>query len=85
MSRNWTADEVRALGARTDLVTAASVLGIGRTSAYELARRGEFPVKTLRLGHKYVVVVASLLRLLELDQDPHPEPAEPIGPMRTAS
>lgn len=76
MSRTWTADEIRALGARTDLVTAASVLGIGRTAAYELARRGEFPVTTLRLGHKYVVVVASLLRLLEIDVEAAPEDGE---------
>jgi hypothetical protein len=66
-ARTWTLEEVRALGVRTDLVTAASVLGIGRTSAHELARAGTFPVPVLRLGRRYVVPVAPLLRLLGVD------------------
>ncbi len=74
-SRVWTAEEVIALGVRTDLVTAASVLGIGRTVAHELARRGTFPVPVLRLGARYVVPVAPLLALLGLSPalaDPAP-------------
>jgi hypothetical protein len=62
--RVWTADDVRALGVRTDLVTAGSVLGLGRTAAHEHARRGTFPVPVLRLGARYVVPVAPLLELL---------------------
>ena len=30
--------------------TAAAVLGIGRSTAYELTRRGEFPVPVLKVG-----------------------------------
>ncbi len=67
--RKWTADEVRALGARTDLVTAASVLGIGRTKAHELARVDALGVPVLRLGTRYVVPVAPLLALLRLPPD----------------
>lgn len=63
-TRTWTAAQVRALGVRTDLVTAASVLGISRTTANELARRGDFPVQMLRLGRRYVVPVAPLLLIL---------------------
>ena len=44
-----------------DLVTAGKVLGIGRTRAFELARRGEFPVPVLRVGHTYRVPTAALL------------------------
>ncbi|HEX5496889.1 MAG TPA: hypothetical protein VFX70_20195 [Mycobacteriales bacterium] len=62
--RVWSVAEVRALGVRTDLVTAGQVLGIGRTVAHQLARRGDFPVPVLRVGHKYVVPVAPLLELL---------------------
>lgn len=65
--RVWTADEVRALGVRTDLVTAGSVLGLGRTVAHELARRHAFPVPVLRIGTRYVVPTASLLELLGID------------------
>lgn len=65
-SRVWTADDIRALGVRTDLETAGSVLGMGRTTAYQLARAGEFPVPVLRLGTRYVVPVAPLLELLSV-------------------
>jgi hypothetical protein len=36
---------VRRLGLTTDLPTAAAVLGIGRTLAFDLARTGRFPVR----------------------------------------
>ena len=38
---------------------AAKILGVGRTAAYEAARRGEFP--TRRLGRRLVVPVPALL------------------------
>ena len=41
---------------------AAKVLGLGRTAAYEAARRGEFP--TRRLGRRVVVPVPALLEWL---------------------
>ena len=44
----WSAGEIRALGTTTDVATAASVLGIGRSLAYELLRRDEFPVPVIR-------------------------------------
>ncbi|MGI5512760.1 helix-turn-helix domain-containing protein [Streptomyces sp. CA-106131] len=56
--------EVLALPAAVDLVTAGRALSLGRTTAYELARRGEFPVPTLRLGNQYRVRRADLLDLL---------------------
>lgn len=41
---------------------AAKVLGLGRTAAYEAARRGEFP--TRKLGRRVVVPVPALLEWL---------------------
>jgi excisionase family DNA binding protein len=41
---------------------AARALGIGRSLAYELARRGELP--TLRLGRRLLVSKAALDRML---------------------
>jgi excisionase family DNA binding protein len=41
---------------------AARILGLGRTAAYEAARRGEFP--TRRLGRRVVVPVPALLEWL---------------------
>lgn len=57
-------DELLALPATVDLVTAARALGIGRTSAYQLARAGELPVPVLRLGARYRVPTAALLSAL---------------------
>ncbi|MGW4958206.1 helix-turn-helix domain-containing protein [Nonomuraea sp. NPDC004186] len=47
-----------------DLMTAAQVLGIGRTTAYSLAKRGEFPVHVIRIGDLYRVSTGDLLQLL---------------------
>jgi hypothetical protein len=60
-----TVEDLRRLPVTVDLLTAATLLGIGRTRAYELARRGEFPCKLLRVGARYRVVTADLLRLLD--------------------
>lgn len=40
----------------------APILGIGRSTAYVLARTGELP--TLKLGRRFVVPVAQLRRML---------------------
>lgn len=68
----WSEDQVRALGVATDLVTAAAVLGIGRTTAHALARADRFPVPVIRVGRRYRVPVAPLLRLLALPTEPSP-------------
>lgn len=41
---------------------AARALGVGRSSAYEAARRGELP--TIRIGHRVLVPRAALAQLL---------------------
>ena len=64
----WTRERLLALGVRTDLVTAGAALGIGRTTAYALARRGAFPVPVLKLGEKYVVPTAPLFELLAVER-----------------
>jgi hypothetical protein len=60
----WTVEMVRALGLTTDVETAGSILGIGRSKAYALAQRGEFPVRVIRVGRSYVVPVPAILELL---------------------
>lgn len=66
----WSIEAVRALGATTDIERAAAALGIGRTKAYELAKEGQFPAKTIRIGRRYRVSVPAILRLLEADVEP---------------
>jgi hypothetical protein len=50
--------------ATVDLMTAAAALGLGRTKAYELARRDEFPCRVIRIGETYRVPTPGLLELL---------------------
>jgi hypothetical protein len=71
----WTPLAVRALGVRTDLPTAASVLGISRSTAYDLVRTGEFPIPVLRFGTRIIVPVAGLLTALSVGGDPGPASA----------
>lgn len=51
------------------LLTAAEILGIARTAAYALARRGELTegVPILRVGGRYAVSTAHLRRVLGLE------------------
>jgi predicted DNA-binding transcriptional regulator AlpA len=65
--RVWTVEDIRALGAVTDLPTAAAILGIGRSTAYALANTDTFPVPVLRIGRRYRVAVAHLLSLIDAD------------------
>lgn len=64
-----TEDEVRALPVAVDLPTAARALGLGRTAAYELVRRGAWPTPVLRLGRLIKVPRAALLTLLGLTDE----------------
>jgi Helix-turn-helix domain len=77
----WTADAVRALGLSTNIETAAQIFGLSRTVAYDLLRRGEFPVPTFKVGRRIVVPTAPILRLFGVDvaddaisDEPHEPP-----------
>ena len=59
--------ELLALPAAIDLDTANRAIGLGRSKGYELARLGDYPCRVLRLGKKYRVITADLLRLLGID------------------
>lgn len=51
--------------------TTGRALGLGRSSTYAAAERGEIP--TIRLGRRVVVPTAALRRMLQLDEiDAHP-------------
>ena len=67
--RVWSLQEIQALGATTDVVTAGQILGLSRNSAYQLARAGTFPVPVLRAGAQYRVPVAGLLTALHLNAE----------------
>jgi len=44
-----------------------AALGVGGSKAYELAKTGEFPVRVVRIGRRYVVPVAAILQLLDIE------------------
>lgn len=65
--RSWNLDQICEFGLTTDITTAALILGIGRSTGYELARIGTFPVKVIRVGHRYLVPTTALIKLLQAE------------------
>ncbi|KUN32579.1 integrase [Streptomyces corchorusii] len=49
-----------------DVETAARAFGIGRTLAYQLVRKGQFPCQVIPAGRAYRVVTADLRRVLQV-------------------
>ena len=58
------AAEARALPVSFGLDTANKALSLGRAKGYDLAKRGQYPVRVLRIGNAYRVTRADLLSLL---------------------
>lgn len=65
-AKGMSREELLELPAVVDLETGNRALGLGRSKGYELAKRGQYPCKVLRLGNAYRVVTADLLALLGL-------------------
>ncbi|MCZ7431713.1 hypothetical protein ACFSUJ_14500 [Streptomyces lusitanus] len=65
-AKGMSREELLELPAAVDLETGNRALGLGRSKGYELAKRGQYPCKVLRLGNAYRVVTADLLVLLGL-------------------
>ncbi|GAA0965366.1 helix-turn-helix domain-containing protein [Actinocorallia libanotica] len=57
--------DLKELPPTLDVPTAAKLLGLSRTKAYQLAKSGDFPCRVLKIGHSYRVPTLSLLRLLD--------------------
>jgi excisionase family DNA binding protein len=62
-------ERVGLFGATVGVEEAAGLLGIGRTLAYRLARRGELPVPVIRIGRVLRIPTAPLRALLGLAPD----------------
>lgn len=60
-----TRDEIHALPALLDVTTAAQVLGIGRSLAYDLVRTGQWPTPVLHIGRLIKIPTAPLLSLVD--------------------
>ncbi|MFI9024901.1 helix-turn-helix domain-containing protein [Streptomyces sp. NPDC053560] len=53
-----------------DLRTAARALGVCPSTAYKLIRLGTFPCPVLRVGRRYRIPTAHLLRSLGIEERP---------------
>jgi hypothetical protein len=62
----WTIQRIHDLGVVTDIPTAAAIIGISRSLAYQLAHDDRFPLPVIRAGQRYLVPVAAILDALHL-------------------
>ena len=59
--------DLESLPPAVDVVTAGAVLGVSRTTAYELIRTGRWPTRVLALGSRRLIPRAELLALVGAD------------------
>ena len=59
--------EVVALPATTDVATAGRAFGLSREHSYDLAKAGTFPCPVLRVGSRWIVPRAGLLKALGIE------------------
>lgn len=76
-------DDILQLPAVIDIETAARAFGLGRTTAYALAKAGEFPCELIKAGRSYRVITADLWRVLRIAPEnsdgarsSHPAPSD---------
>jgi hypothetical protein len=81
-TRGMQLGELLALPVAFDLETSNRALQLGRTKGFDLAKRGEYPIRILRVGRAYRVTRADLLRALGIDPNcdgagsSHPTPSD---------
>lgn len=83
MTAALTVDELRDLPAVVDVPTAGRAYGIGSRHAYELARRGDFPVPVRRLGRLMRVRTADLLADLAPETTTAGAPTPALAPAQS--
>ncbi|MFD9894731.1 helix-turn-helix domain-containing protein [Amycolatopsis sp. NPDC059027] len=64
MKTSLTFAQIQALPAIVDIVTAGQALGIGRNTAYAMAKAGTFPCRVIKTGASYRVPTTELMTLL---------------------
>ena len=84
MKNEMSRDELLSLPVSVDLVTAGRAFGLGRTSAFELARRDEFPCQVLRAGTRFRVPRWAIFEALGLDEAEVTGGRKPARPPATA-
>jgi len=67
-SLKMTVEKAQQVPPVVDVPTAAAMLGIGRTAAYELNRLGKWPTPVLRLGKLIRIPSGPLLELIQVQR-----------------
>lgn len=62
-----TLDEIRKWPATVNVPRAGLAFGLTRSHAYDLASKGEFPARVIKVGGRYRVVTASIVKALSGD------------------
>jgi hypothetical protein len=65
--KGLTPEEILALPAAVDIPKAGECFGLGRSKAYELARKGDFPCPVLPLGKQFRVSRSAILAALGIE------------------
>lgn len=60
-----TLDEIRRWPATCSVPEAGAAFGLGRNKSYELVKDDEFPVRVIKIGVNYRVLVSELLAVLD--------------------
>jgi hypothetical protein len=64
MAQSVKLDQIQSWPAAVDVPDAADALGISRAQAYVSVKRGDFPARVIKVGRRFKVVTADLVRLL---------------------
>jgi Helix-turn-helix domain len=70
-------EQFQGLGLTCDLATAAKILGIGRTTLFDMLRQGTFPLEVIRLNRVRRIRTADLFTYLNIIPPPTAAPAPP--------
>ncbi|MFJ5222786.1 helix-turn-helix transcriptional regulator [Streptomyces sp. NPDC088400] len=78
--------EIKTWPATISVTRCALALGCSKSNLYDRMKRGQMPVRTVRLGPgRTVVITASLVRLLETgDPDPIPPATAAVAALQAA-
>jgi predicted DNA-binding transcriptional regulator AlpA len=66
--RSMSVDRAREVPPVIDVATAAAMLGIGKSAAYELIRTGEWPTPVLHLGKSIRIPSRPVLELIHVQR-----------------
>jgi hypothetical protein len=69
--------EIREWPATVSVPKAGTAWGMSRNQAYAMAKRGDFPATVYRIGSRYQVVTASIIRALSGEVEVH-ERCDPV-------